>query len=135
MGAKKNEKVNKKRINLTLTVLMAMSMLITACGGNNGNNVNSEANANAGKTEKTPAAEEKLKITMWSQFADPNSKDGGFVGFYKALEATQAKFPNVEIEHVGVGGESYKTKVKAASAANELPDIFTPGVADSLSHL
>ncbi|OMD58874.1 ABC transporter substrate-binding protein [Paenibacillus odorifer] len=118
------KKVNKKRINLTLTVLMAMSMLITACGGNNGNNVNSEANANAGKTEKTPAAEEKLKITMWSQFADPNSKDGGFVGFYKALEATQAKFPNVEIEHVGVGGESYKTKVKAASAANELPDIF-----------
>ncbi|KRF08127.1 hypothetical protein ASG89_17015 [Paenibacillus sp. Soil766] len=61
---------------------------------------------------------------MWSQFSDPNSKDGGFIGFYKVLDATKAKFPNVEIEHTGIGGEAYKTKIKTASAANELPDIF-----------
>ena len=70
------------------------------------------------------AAAEKIKISMWSQFSDPNSKDGGFIGFYKALDATKAKFPNVEIEHTGIGGEAYKTKIKTASAANELPDIF-----------
>ncbi|UUZ80466.1 extracellular solute-binding protein [Paenibacillus sp. P26] len=72
---------------------------------------------------QAPAAQ-KTKITMWSQFADPNSKDGGAIAFYKALDATKAKFPDVEIDHVGTGGEAYKAKLPATSAADELPDIF-----------
>ncbi|WP_167434133.1 ABC transporter substrate-binding protein [Paenibacillus silvae] len=103
------------RRNVLLATLIALVMVVSACGAKDDNQASNAENS---------SSTNKLKITMWSQFADPNSKDGGFVGFYKALEATKAQFPDVEIEHVGVGGESYKTKVKAASAANELPDIF-----------
>jgi len=68
--------------------------------------------------------EQTKKITMWSQFADPNSQDSGSIAFYKALEATRAKFPDIEIEHIGSGGEAYKQKIPVSGAANELPDIF-----------
>ncbi len=64
------------------------------------------------------------KITMWSQFADPNSQDSGSIAFYEALEATRAKFPDIEIDHIGSGGEAYKQKIPVSGAANELPDIF-----------
>jgi len=64
------------------------------------------------------------KVTLWSQFADPNSQDSGSIAFYEALELTRAQFPDIEIEHVGSGGEAYKQKIPVSGAANELPDIF-----------
>ncbi|WP_239618907.1 extracellular solute-binding protein [Cohnella mopanensis] len=108
---------------------LAATLLFTlaACGSGNNNNGNSasvQPSATAENSAPASPSDEKIKITMWSQFSDPNSKDGGFIGFYKALEATKAQFPNVEIEHTGIGGEAYKTKIKTASAADELPDIF-----------
>ncbi|WP_270165615.1 ABC transporter substrate-binding protein [Paenibacillus sp. SYP-B4298] len=112
-----------KRLFL-MTLMIALFAVITACGGQSENNPKSKADNNSNTSVKENESEEKIKLTMWSQFGDPNSTDGGFVGFFKALEATKAQFPNVEIEHVGVGGEAYKTKIKAASASNELPDIF-----------
>lgn len=108
---------------LCLLLVAAMILMLAACG--NGNNASSRTGQSSSENSKEGSSpQEKLKITMWSQFADPNSKDGGFIGFYKALEATQAHFPDVEIEHLGFGGDTYKTKVQAASAADELPDIF-----------
>ena len=70
------------------------------------------------------AQTEKGSITLWSQFADPNSMDSGSIAFYKALAETKAHFPKVEIDHVGSGGEAYKQKIPVAGAANELPDMF-----------
>lgn len=116
-----------KKRNQFISLMLAIAVLLTtaACGGNGNNQPASNSPGSSSETSASATpSEEKIKITMWSQFADPNSKDGGFVGFYKALEATKAKYPNVEIDHSGTGGEDYKTKIKAASAANELPDIF-----------
>lgn len=100
---------------------------LAACGsGNKAGESSAPASSAPAESAKAPDGkpDDKIKIAMWSQFSDPNSKDGGFIGFYKALEATKAQFPNVEIEHTGIGGEAYKTKIKTASAADELPDIF-----------
>jgi raffinose/stachyose/melibiose transport system substrate-binding protein len=113
----------KRFMGLSLAVLMTSSL--AACGGNNStSSKNSNTSSDSSNTDSAKDKNEKIKITMWSQFSDPNSKDGGFIGFYKALEATKAKFPDVVIEHSGFGGEAYKTKIKTASAADELPDIF-----------
>jgi raffinose/stachyose/melibiose transport system substrate-binding protein len=114
----------------TAILIMASVLMVSlaACGGTK----NESATEKSTETQSpqstisapTSAPTEKIKMTMWSQFSDPNSKDGGFIGFYKALEATKAKFPDVEIDHTGIGGEAYKTRIKTASAANELPDVF-----------
>ncbi|MBD0380932.1 extracellular solute-binding protein [Paenibacillus sedimenti] len=113
-------KMFRKMASLSLAVIL--SVTLAACGSSTTESQKPADSQSPKATTSAPA--EKIKITMWSQFSDPNSKDGGFIGFYKALEATKAKFPNVEIEHTGVGGEAYKTKIKTASAANDLPDIF-----------
>jgi len=110
--------------SLAAVLLVALA----ACGSGNKSGKSSAPASSSSSAEPSKATDnkpgEKLKIDMWSQFSDPNSKDGGFIGFYKALEATKAQFPDVEIEHTGIGGEAYKTKIKTASAADELPDIF-----------
>lgn len=111
-------KLFRKMASLSLAAILTVTL--AACGSTN---TESQTPADTQKATESPAVE-KIKINMWSQFSDPNSKDGGFIGFYKALEATKAKFPDVEIEHTGIGGEAYKTKIKTASAADELPDIF-----------
>ncbi|MFD0695942.1 extracellular solute-binding protein [Paenibacillus sp. GCM10027628] len=113
-------KMFRKIISMGLAAVLTVTL--AACGSTKSDS-QQPANSNSPKSTDNAAAE-KIKISMWSQFSDPNSKDGGFIGFYKALDATKAKFPNVEIEHTGIGGEAYKTKIKTASAANELPDIF-----------
>jgi raffinose/stachyose/melibiose transport system substrate-binding protein len=116
----------------TTSLIMASVLIVSlaACGGTKNESATekpAETQAPASTTSApapTAAPVEKIKMTMWSQFSDPNSKDGGFIGFYKALEATKAKFPDVEIEHTGSGSDAYKTKIKTASAGNELPDVF-----------
>ncbi|HCM25722.1 MAG TPA: hypothetical protein DIC34_04115 [Treponema sp.] len=82
------------------------------------------AGAYAGGQGESKASGQKAKITLWSQFADPKSMDSGAIAFFKALENTRTRFPDVEIEHVGTGGEAYKQKIPVAGAANELPDMF-----------
>lgn len=77
-----------------------------------------------GKTDSQSGTSSLQKITLWSQFADPNSNDSGSIAFYQALASTRKQFPDIEIEHLGMGGEAYKAKLPVASAADELPDIF-----------
>jgi len=111
----------------TIGLTSVLAAGLAACGSNSEKESSASASASndhAASSSASSSPAEKIKITMWSQFSDPNSKDGGFIGFFKALEATKAQFPNVEIEHTGLEGESYKTKIKTASAADQLPDIF-----------
>ena len=67
---------------------------------------------------------DKVTITLWSQFSDPNSTDGNYVAFYNALESIKTDMPNVEVIHEGTESESYKVKLKTSMAARELPDVF-----------
>jgi raffinose/stachyose/melibiose transport system substrate-binding protein len=113
-------KKTSKIVGASLAIVMMLTM--AACGG--AKQEPSGGKAASSSDAPKEAVAQKIKLTMWSQFADPNSKDGGQVAFYKALDATKAKFPNVEIEHVGTANDAYKAKLPAAAAADELPDIF-----------
>lgn len=115
----------RKTSKIVGTILAAVMMFsMTACGDANQKVATETKGASTASDAPKGSGTQKMKITMWSQFADPTSKDGGAVAFYKALDATKQKFPNIEIEHVGTGGEAYKQKLPAAAAANELPDMF-----------
>ncbi|MCL9661971.1 extracellular solute-binding protein [Paenibacillus hunanensis] len=97
----------------SLSLITILVIVMSGCSNTTSSNTNS-----SNTTAATPT------ITIWSQFADPNSKDSGSVNFYRSLEATKKQFPDVNIEYTGFSGEPYKTKITAAAAAQELPDIF-----------
>lgn len=125
----------KKRVLKMISLMMAAVLVLgcTACGSSGegaaetGNDGAAEAD-NAAEESADDSAEaaggEKVTITLWSQFSDPNSTDGNYVAFYNALESIKTDMPNVEVVHEGTESESYKVKLKTAMAGNELPDVF-----------
>ncbi|MGN6715590.1 extracellular solute-binding protein [Anaerocolumna jejuensis] len=107
-------------------VLMAMILAISfvGCGKNTDGVKNSSKAGNAGTASEKTGDKEKVTITLWSQFSDPNSTDGNYVAFYNALESIKKDMPNVNIVHEGTESESYKVKLKTSMAGNALPDVF-----------
>nr|WP_233167975.1 extracellular solute-binding protein [Paenibacillus roseus] len=59
---------------------------------------------------------------MWHQWASPN--DGNTKALREVLDEWNRNNPDIQIVDDGIDGESYKTKIKTAIAANEAPDIF-----------
>lgn len=127
----------KKKVLKTIGVMMSAVMILgsTACGtsGSTSGTQSSETTAQDASTQETNGGEtsdsqtdteasgDKVTITLWSQFSDPNSTDGNYVAFYNALESIKTDMPNVEVIHEGTESESYKVKLKTAMAGNELP--------------
>lgn len=115
----------KKVFSLILCLAMVLSLV--AC-----KNTSSESNTKTEGTDAEPTStastdsevKEPVDLNLWSQFADPNSTDGNFIAFYKALDGIKTALPSVNITHDGTANDPYKTKLKTAMAANELPDIF-----------
>ncbi|MBI9098741.1 MAG: extracellular solute-binding protein, partial [Spirochaetaceae bacterium] len=58
--------------------------------------------------------------TLWTETTD----DVNAVAFHKALESAKTDLPNIIIEHDATENEAYKTKIKTAMAADEVPDVF-----------
>jgi raffinose/stachyose/melibiose transport system substrate-binding protein len=109
--------------------MLVMVFTMVACSKSPASTTDS--NDTAGTTDQNAAAttaptgdDEKVTITLWSQFSDPNSTDGNYVAFYNALDSIKQDMPNVNVVHEGTESESYKVKLKTAMAGNELPDVF-----------
>ncbi len=118
----------KKTLVKVVSLICALAMVfsLAACGGKAPEaSDNNDAKTEAPKADTSKeAAKEPVTLKLWSQFSDPKSTDGNFIAFYKSLDAIKTALPDIKIEHDGTEGEAYKTKIKTAMAANELPDIF-----------
>lgn len=64
---------------------------------------------------------EQITLTLWSIATE---SDNYYQPYLDAIAQYEADHPNVKIEYETFENESYKTKLKSAVAANELPDIF-----------
>jgi len=73
------------------------------------------------KAEETAASAEDITLTMWSIATESDSFNPAY---NQAIADYEDAHPNVKIVHETFENESYKTKIKSAVAANELPDIF-----------
>ena len=69
----------------------------------------------------TPKPAGKTVLKLWCIATESDANHDAYV---KAIEAFNAAHTDVEIQWEAYENESYKTKVKAAAQANELPDIF-----------
>lgn len=92
----------KKIVALVLASVMALS--IAGCG-----------------STSAPKAGDKVKITMWCIATE---SDSNRPAYDKAIAEVTAAHPEIEFEWEATENEAYKTKIKAAAAANEMPDIF-----------
>lgn len=71
-------------------------------------------------SDEAPPAEE-ITLTLWTIATE---SDSYHEPYQKAIDEFVASHPGVKINHESFENESYKPKIKAAVAANELPDIF-----------
>jgi raffinose/stachyose/melibiose transport system substrate-binding protein len=69
----------------------------------------------------TDAPEEQITLTLWSIATE---SDNYHEPYLKAIADFEAAHPNIKIDFQTFENESYKTKLKSAVSANELPDIF-----------
>jgi raffinose/stachyose/melibiose transport system substrate-binding protein len=90
----------KRMLALVLAAVMMFSLI--GCSAKNG----------SGK---------KIKLTMWCIATEGDSNRGAYE---KAIDELKKTMPNIELEWEAIENETYKTKIKSAMAANELPDIF-----------
>lgn len=88
-------------LGLLLPLTLAAGML-TGCGGE-------ESSSN----EKT--------LTLWSIATESDNMHSSYL---KAIEEWEEKHEGYKIKFETFENQSYKTKIKSAVAANELPDIF-----------
>jgi raffinose/stachyose/melibiose transport system substrate-binding protein len=112
-------------LNLSVALLsMIVSISFTGCSKNTESPETKRAEENTAASAEAAGENEKVTITLWSQFSDPNSTDGNYVAFYHALETIKKDMPNINVVHEGTESESYKVKLKTSMAGNELPDVF-----------
>jgi raffinose/stachyose/melibiose transport system substrate-binding protein len=69
------------------------------------------------------ATDGKKQVTVWTVWTEA-TQDANAIAFYKALETAKTDLPDIEIIHDGTENEAYKTKIKTAVAADEMPDVF-----------
>lgn len=95
--------LKKRGVALLLAAGMAMSAL-TGCG-----------------EKEEGSSEAKTELTMWTIATE---SDSFHEPYKKAIADFEAAHPGVTIKMETFENEAYKTKIKSAVAANELPDIF-----------
>lgn len=115
-----------KRKLLSLVMAGAMVLSLAACGNTTTGNTGDTGNTGAGNTGVEPTAteiptDEEITLNMWCIATESDSNRHS----YEAAIADMAeKYPNITLNWEAFENESYKTKIKAAVSANEMPDIF-----------
>jgi raffinose/stachyose/melibiose transport system substrate-binding protein len=66
---------------------------------------------------------EKVKLTVWAGDIPDDSPDHAYAK--AVVEGFQAKYPDIELDYVGLGNNAFKDKLKVTMASGSgLPDVF-----------
>lgn len=101
---------NKRFITSLLTIVLGASLVLSGCGSTGGNSEAPGTNGNSGNGKKDGGT-----LTLWMFNTDD---------YLKPAAEEIAKEMNVELNYEFINPETYKTKIKVAISANELPDVF-----------
>ena len=112
-----------KRKLLSLILTGAMVLSLAACGGNTGSG---NAGNEGGSNPPSQTADEKIEdvnitLNMWCIATESDSNRHSYEA---AIADMTEKYPNITLNWEAFENQSYKTKIKAAVQANEMPDIF-----------
>ncbi len=104
----------------------AMVLSLAACGNNTGAVSVEPSPAASNEPAPAPVSDEdvaaaEITLDMWCIATESDSNRHS----YEAAIADMAeKYPNITLNWEAFENQSYKTKIKAAVSANEMPDIF-----------
>lgn len=76
----------------------------------------------AGGSQEQAEEDDQIVLEVWH--GATNRDDPAHAALFKVLEDFEAMNPNVTIVESGQTTDNLKTKIRAAAAANELPDVF-----------
>ena len=103
-----------KRIVSTLMAgIMVLSLV--ACGSSGTSGASTE------KSEVKGSSKDPITLNMWCIATESDSNRHSYEA---AIADMQAKYPEITFNWEAFENQSYKTKIKAAVSANEMPDIF-----------
>ena len=126
----------KRLVSTLLAGVMTLSLV--ACGSSSapvtstdaGTTTETKTETAAQTTETTTATEttvestssdEPITLNMWCIATESDSNRHSYEA---AIADMQEKYPNITFNWEAFENQSYKTKIKAAVSANEMPDIF-----------
>ncbi|MBQ5990892.1 MAG: extracellular solute-binding protein [Oscillospiraceae bacterium] len=109
-----------RRILSGVAAAVLMAAVVTGCGSTAPAD-NSQAGSDAGNAGSGNDAAKETTITLWSIATESDSFHTAYADAIKDFETSH---PGVKVVHETFENESYKTKIKSAVAANELPDVF-----------
>ena len=129
--------MEKKRL-VSMLLAGVMTLSLVGCGdtasapaesGDNGAAAATEAGADAGADAGAEASaagaglDDSTPITL-NMWCIATESDSNRKSYENAIKDMEANHPNVTLNWEAFENESYKTKIKAAVSANEMPDIF-----------
>lgn len=106
-----------------LPVVLGLTMLVGAVGCGKTES-KPEAKGEAGQAE-AQGNEKKEGVTLNFWHIWGAETDASYGAVKKVILDFEAEYPHIKINVDTTENEAYKTKIKAAAAANELPDIFS----------
>lgn len=109
----------KKVLHKLLPLLLTVPMMATMVGCSQSNTP--APSETPSSTQESQKGNGQVTLTMWSIATESDAFNPAYT---KAIADYEAAHPEVKIVHETFENESYKTKIKSAVAANELPDIF-----------
>ena len=111
-----------KRI-LAVLLVLAMVFSLAACSKDDDKKPSdNNNNTNPGNTSTDSSVLDKeITLSLWDIAVEG---DGNRPAYDSALADLKAKYPKVTINETVTENNAYKTKIKSAMGANELPDIF-----------
>ncbi len=116
----------KKVWGLILVLIMVLSMV--GCGDNSatadvsGEKESQKEIADQSKEQNDSEKKEVVEIELWNIATAGDDKLNAAVE--NAIKTIESERPDIKINLSSSDGDAYKTKIKTAVAANEMPDIF-----------
>lgn len=112
----------KKVIALLLTMGVLLSLVGCGTPDTNKPSTDSGSETSTASDVKTPTEKsEPIDLTMWCIATESDSNRHAYEA---AIADFQAAHPEINLTWEATQNQEYKTKIKAAVAANEMPDIF-----------
>jgi len=110
----------KKLLAIGVALLLVLSLGACSSSGTNTSSSSSSNNSSASNSSNSSGSGEKITLTYWNIYTSDPLK----TKVKEMLDKWNQENPNIQIEQSITENDAYKTKIKAAIAANEAPDII-----------
>ena len=105
--------MKKQHVFRSLGIMALSTLFLVGCGSNSGDT------ANSGDSSAGTGSDGKVKLTFWDENAGPDRTPI----WEELIDNFEKDNPDIEVEYVGLPKDDAKSKIDAAIAAKDTPDV------------